>query len=85
MKVEIVTDKGVEEISLDGNTIFPYYIRVSSITFHKDKVVFRLLNKYQTKKIYEYDKENKKGNDKLWIMGVDKTPVLDGGEEERMM
>ena len=85
MKVEIVSDKWTEEISLDGNTIFPYYIGVLSINFHEDKVVFRILDKYQTSITYNYDEKNKKGNDKLWIMGVGKTPVSDGGEEERFM
>ena len=85
MKVEIVSDDGTEEISFDGNTIFPYYISVLSIDFHPDKVVFRMCGKYQTRITPDYDEENMKGNYKLWIMGVNVNPVIDGGKEEKMM
>jgi len=78
MKVEIIIDKeqhkftGIkkEVINLDDNTIFPYYIKVSSIEHQPDKIVFRMIGEYQTKITHEYDKKNKKGNDKLWRLWV---------------
>ena len=85
MKVEIVSDEGTEKINIDGNTIMPYYINVFSINHHPDKIVFRMAGKYQTKITARYDMKNKKGNDKLWIMGIDVTPPLDGGEMEKIM
>ena len=85
MKVEIVNDEGTEEINIDGNTILPYYINVLSITHHPDKIVFRMLGKYHTRVSTDYNRKTKKGNDKLWIMGKDKKPVTDGGEEEKIM
>lgn len=85
MKVEIVTEKGTEEIDLKGNKIFPYYISVASIGHYPDKIVFRLLGKYKTKYVTDYDTENEKSDDRLWIMGIDKTPELEGGEPEKIM
>lgn len=78
MKVEIITDAGKEEIDFDGNTVMPWYISVLSIEHHPDKLVFRLLDKYQTKRTFGED-------EKLWIMGVEKTPISFGGEEQRIM
>lgn len=85
MKVEIVSDKGKEEIEFDGNIIFPYYIDVLSMEHHPDKLVMRMCGKYKTKITPNYDTGNKKSDDRLWIMGIDKTPVTDGGKEERIM
>ncbi len=79
MKVEIVTDKGKEEINFDGNTVMPWYIHVLSIEHYQDKLVFRLLDKYTTKLSFGGEKPS------LWIMGVGKIPVPDGGEEQRIM
>jgi hypothetical protein len=80
MKVEIVTDAKTETIDFDGNTIMPYYISVLSIRHHPDKIVFRLLDKYQTRLSSGADRESC-----LWIMGVGKTPITDGGEEQRII
>lgn len=85
MKVEIISDEGTEEINFDGDTIMPYYINVLSIRHSQDKIVIRMLGKYHTKVSTDYDRKTKKGNDKLWIMGKDKNPVLDGGEEQKIM
>ena len=96
MKVEIISDKetekhqwggenNIETIELNGNIIMPYYINVLSIEHHPDKLVIRMLDKYQTKITSDLDKKTKKRNDKLWIMGIDKKPVVDGGEKEKIM
>ncbi len=79
MKVEIITDAGKEEINFDGNIVMPWYISVLSIEHYPDKLVFRMSDKYQTKLSFGGEKPN------LWIMGVGKTPVTDGGEEQRIM
>jgi len=79
MKVEIITDAGKEEINFDGNTVMPWYISVLSIEHYPDKLVFRMNDKYQTKLSFGGE------NPSLWIMGVGKTPVTDGGEEQRIM
>jgi hypothetical protein len=80
MKVEIVTDAKTETIDFDGNTIMPYYISVLSIRHHPDKIVIRMLDKYQTKLTTGAGQESC-----LWIMGIGKKPVNDGGEEQRIM
>jgi hypothetical protein len=96
MKVEIVSDEAseihqwkgkntVETIEFDGNTIMPYYINVLSITHNPDKITIRMNGKYKTRISTDYDMKTKKGNDKLWIMGIDKNPVVDGGEEQKIM
>jgi hypothetical protein len=79
MKIEIIRDKGndvskftgneKEEISIDGNTIIPWYIPVLSIKHYPDKIVIRMNGKYKTKITYSYDRKNNKGDDKLWIIG----------------
>jgi hypothetical protein len=79
MKVEIVTDAGKEEINFAGNTVMPWYISVLSIEHFPDKLVFRLTDKYQTKLSFGGKEPS------LWIMGVGKKPVSDGGEEQRIM
>jgi hypothetical protein len=79
MKVEIVTDAGTEVINFNGTTVMPWYISVLSIEHHPDKIVFRLLDKYQTRISYGGE------NERLWIMGVGKLPIPDGGEEQRIM
>ena len=79
MKVEIVSDAGTEVINFGGNIIMPWYINVLSMEHHPDIIVFRMAGKYQTKLTY-YGKEPH-----LWIMGVGKIPVPDGGEEQRIM
>lgn len=78
MKVEIVTDSGKEEINFSGNTVMPWYINVLSIEHHPDKLVFHLIDKFQTKRTFGSD-------EKLWIIGVGKIPIPDGGEEQRIM
>jgi len=78
MKVEIVTDAGTEVINFNGTTIMPWYISVLSIDHYPDKIVFRLLDKYQTRLSFGG------GNERLWIMGVGKLPIPDG-EEQRIM
>jgi len=85
MKVEIINDAGTEEINIDGDTIMPYYINVLSIRHSQDKITIRMLGKYKTRISTDYDRKTKKGNDKLWIMGIDKNPVVDGGEEQKIM
>ena len=85
MKVEIISDKGTKTININGNTIFPYYINVLSIEHYPDKLVFRMVDKYKTKITPEYDQKNKKSDDRLWILGMDKIPEIDGGEPEKIM
>jgi hypothetical protein len=79
MKVEIITDAGKEEINFNGNTVMPWYINVLSIEHYPDKLVFRLLDKYQTKLSFGGQEPS------LWILGVGKIPVPEGGEQQRIM
>jgi len=74
MKVEIVRNptgkkKQVETIELVGSIVFPYYLNLLSMEHHPDKLVFHMLGEYTTRITYDYDREGKKPNEKLWIMG----------------
>jgi len=81
MKVEIISDINPDEhkyrgsevntLEFNGNTIFPYYINVMSIEHYSDKMIFRMKGKYKTRIIADYDRENNKSDDKLWILGAD--------------
>lgn len=74
MKVTIVRDKSKEEISIDGDTVIPWYINVLSITWNKDGIEFYVLEDYIIKKMYS--------SGKLFIIGKNKmtlTEQIDAG------
>lgn len=85
MKIELVSDSGTETFNVNGNKIFPYYINVLSMEHYPDKLVLRMVGKYKTKITADLDEKTNKSDDKIWIMGENKTPVTDGGEEEKIM